>query len=192
MFDEGAPFYTAVLPVGGNNVTNDIVFGLKTSVPVAEQLKVQHATVDLRDIDPEEEIGVSVMGEDAGRTVNRYEVCQIAEARMREIFELIGAELRTAGSGMLPAGIILTGGAAQMPGLAELGRDVLQIPVRVAGPLGVAGLTDTITTPAFSTAIGLLRWGALNVVGAEPVRYDMAPAGGIVGRVRDAIRGFFP
>lgn len=192
MFDEGAPFYTAVLPVGGNNVTNDIVFGLKTSVPVAEQLKIQHATVDLRDIDQDEEISVSVMGEDAGRTVNRYEVCQIAEARMREIFELIATELRTAGSGMLPAGIILTGGAAQMPGITELGREVLQIPVRVAGPIGVSGLTDTITTPAFGTAIGLLRWGAMNVVGDEPVRYDMAPAGGLVARIRDTIRGFFP
>ena len=191
MFDEGAAFYTGVLPVGGINVTNDIVFGLKTSIAVAEQLKIQHATVDLRGIDPEEAISVSLLGEEA-RTVNRYELCQIAEARMREIFELIASELRAAGSGMLPAGLILTGGAAQMPGLPELGREVLQIPVRVAGPIGVAGLTDTITTPAFSTAIGLLRWGALNVVGDEPARYEMAPAGGILGRLRDALRSIFP
>ena len=192
MFDEGAPFYTGVLPVGGNNVTNDIAIGLKTSLAVAEQLKIQHGTCDLRGVDVEDDISVSVLGEEAGRTVNRLEVCQIAEARMREIFELIASELRTAGSGMLPAGLILTGGGAQMAGVAELGRDVLQIPVRVAGPIGVIGLTDTITTPAFSTAIGLLRWGAMNVVGDEPGRYETAPAGGILGRIRDALRSFFP
>ena len=168
------------------------MYGLKTSFAVAEQLKVLHATVDLRDVDPDEEIGVSVMGEDAGRTVNRYEVCQIAEARMREIFEMIGMVLEDEAAAMPRAGIILTGGAAQMPGITELGREVLQLPVRVAGPLRVSGLTDTITTPAYSTAVGLLRWGALNVVGDEAARYDTMPGGSVVGRVRDVIRGFFP
>jgi cell division protein FtsA len=105
---------------------------------------------------------------------------------------MIGAEMRAAGGGILPGGLILTGGAAQLAGVAELGREVLQIPVRVAGPAGVSGLTDTITTPAYSTAIGLLRWGAINVVGEDIVRYDMAPAGGLLGRLRDALRSLFP
>jgi cell division protein FtsA len=192
MFDEGSPFYTAVLPVGGNNVTNDIAIGLKTSLPVAEQLKVQHGTCDLRGVEPDEDISVSVLGEDAGRTVSRLEVCQIAEARMREVFELIAQEMRAASSGMLPAGLILTGGGAQLAGVAELGREVLQIPVRVAGPSGVGGLVDTITTPAYSTAIGLLRWGAANLVGEEPARYETAPGNGLLGRIRDGLRSLFP
>jgi cell division protein FtsA len=192
MFDEGSPFYVGVLPVGGNNVTNDIAIGLKTSLPVAEQLKIQHGTCDLRGVDAEQEISVAAFGEDAGRTVSRLEVSQIVEARMRELFEMVAAEMRTAGSGMLPAGLILTGGAAQLAGAADLGREVLQIPVRVAGPAGVSGLVDTITTPAYSTAIGLLRWGALNVVGEETVRYETVPAGGLVGRLRDALRSLFP
>jgi cell division protein FtsA len=192
LFDEGSPYYTGVLPVGGNNVTNDIAIGLKTSLPVAEQLKVRHGTCDLRGIDADDQISVETLGEDAGRTVSRLEVCQIVEARMRETFEMIGAEMRAAGSGMLPAGLILTGGAAQLAGAAELGREVLQIPVRVAGPAGVSGLVDTITTPAYSTAIGLLRWGAMNVVGEEAVRYETAPANGLFGRLRDALRRLFP
>jgi cell division protein FtsA len=192
LVDEGSPYYTGVLPVGGNNVTNDIAIGLKTSLPVAEQLKIQHGTCDLRGIDPDDEISVETLGEDAGRTVSRLEVCQIVEARMRETFEMIGAEMRAAGSGMLPAGLILTGGAAQLAGVAELGRDVLQIPVRIAGPTGVSGLVDTITTPAYSTSIGLLRWGAANVVGEETIRYETAPANGLFGRVRDALRSLFP
>jgi cell division protein FtsA len=192
MFESGSPFYVGVMPVGGNNVTNDIAYGLKTSLPVAEQLKIQYGTCDLRGIDPDDEISVAAFGEEAGRTVSRLEVGQYVEARMRETFEMIGAEMRAAGSGVLPAGLILTGGAAQLAGAAELGREVLQIPVRVAAPTGVSGLIDTITTPAYSTAIGLLRWGAINVVGEEIARFEMAPAGGLVGRVRDALRSLFP
>ena len=118
LFQDGSPFHTRVLPVGGNNVTNDVAIGLKTSLQVAEELKIRHGTADLRALEDEddEEISVSVLGEDAGRTVSRLEVCQIIEARMRETFELLGNEIRAAGVGMLPAGIILTGGAAQLAG----------------------------------------------------------------------------
>ncbi len=192
MFNEGSPFHTSVLPVGGNFVTNDVAIGVKTSLPVAEQLKVEHGTCDLRGVGEDEEITVSVLGDDAGRTISRLELCQIIEARMRETFELMGAEMRAAGAGMLPAGLILTGGAAQLSGLAELGRDVLQMPVRVVAPTAVTGLTDSIMTPAYSTAIGLLMWGARSLTDGEPMRYESAPAFGLLGRLRDALRSVFP
>lgn len=192
MFNEGSPFHTTVLPVGGNFVTNDIAIGIKTSLPVAEELKIRHGTCDLRGIGEDEEIPVAVLGEDAGRTVGRLELCQIIEARMRETFELLRAEMRSAGSGMLPAGLILTGGGAQLAGIAELGREVLEMPVRVVGPSGIGGLTDSILTPAYSTSIGLLLWGATFLDDGEPARFESAPMGGVLGRVRDAIRGIFP
>ena len=192
MFNEGSPFHTTVLPVGGGNVTNDIAIGMKTSLPVAEELKISHGTCDVRGITEDETISVSVLGEDAGRTVGRLELCRIIEARMRETFELLGGEMRSAGAGMLPAGLILTGGASQLAGIAELGREVLQMPVRVVAPTGIGGLTDSILTPAFSTSIGLLQWGATFLDEGEPARYESAPAAGILGRIRDAIRGLFP
>ena len=192
MFNEGSPFHTSVLPVGGNFVTNDVAIGIKTSLPVAEELKIRHGTCDLRGVGEDEEISVSVLGEEAGRTISRLELCQVIEARMRETFELLGAEMRSAGAGMLPAGLILTGGAAQLSGIAELGRDVLQMPVRVVAPTGVAGLTDSILTPAYSTAIGLLQWGARSLAEGEPARYESTPAFGILGRLRDALRSIFP
>jgi len=192
MFNEGSPFHTSVLPVGGNFVTNDVAIGIKTSIPVAEELKVRHGTCDLRGVTEDEEISVSVLGEEAGRTISRLELCQIIEARMRETFELLGAEMRSAGAGMLPAGLILTGGASQLSGIAELGREVLQMPVRVVAPTGVAGLTDSILTPAYSTAIGLLVWGARSLALDEPTRYESTPAFGILGRLRDALRSIFP
>jgi cell division protein FtsA len=192
LFQEGSPFHTRVLPVGGNNVTNDVAIGIKTSLAVAEELKVRHGSCDLRTVADDEEISVSVLGEDAGRTVARLEVCQIIEARMRETFELLRNEMRAAGAGVLPAGVILTGGAAQLSGIAELGREVLQMPVRVAGPSNIAGLIDTIMSPEYGTAVGLLQWGAVSLAGGEPVRYESAPVGGGIGRIRDALRSIFP
>jgi cell division protein FtsA len=192
MFADGSPLRTAVLPVGGNNVTNDVAIGLKTSLQVAEELKIQHGTCNLASVDDDEEITVSVLGEDAGRTIRRREVCEIIEARMRETFELVRGEMARAGSGMLPAGIILTGGAAQLAGAAELAREVLQMPVRIAAPTAIGGLTDTIMTPAYSTAVGLLQWGAQTLAEDEPSRYESAPAMGGLGRLRDALRSIFP
>ena len=192
MFSEGSPFYTGVIPVGGTNVTNDLAIGLKTSLHVAEELKIRHGTCDLDSVEDGDEISVSVLGEDAGRTVSRREVAEIIEARMRETFELIAAELRRGGAGMLPAGIILTGGASQLAGVAELGREVLQMPVRVAGPSNVGGLVETLLNPSYATAIGLLQWGAQSLNTGEAQRYESAPAMGGLGRIRDALRSIFP
>jgi cell division protein FtsA len=193
LFLEGSPFHTAVLPIGGNNVTNDLMIGLKTSLQVAEDLKIQHGSCDVRSVAPEELVTVSVFGEDQGRTIQRAEACDIIEARMREILEQLGAQISAAGKGgILPAGIVLTGGASQLHGIAELGREVLQMPVRVAGPTAVGGLVDHLLTPAFSTSIGLLRLWEHEFRIGEPGRYESAPAGGAFGRVRDWVRNLFP
>ena len=112
---------------------------------------------------------------------------------MREVFEKIGAEIERGGAtGMLPAGLVLTGGASQLSGTARLGRDVLQLPVRVAGPTGVEGLTDHLLTPAFSTSLGLLMWGARSVTGYEPLRYETTAGPSALNRVREWARGLFP
>jgi len=93
---------------------------------------------------------------------------------------------------MLPAGLVLTGGAAQLAGAARLGREVLQMPVRVAGPSGVSGLTDHLLTPAYSTALGLLIWGAQTVHGEDSRAYETAQGPGVLGRMRDWARGLLP
>jgi cell division protein FtsA len=192
LFLDGSPFKTAVLPVGGNNVTNDIAIGLKTSLQAAEELKIEQGSCDLSTVSDDDAISIAVLGEAAGRTVSRAELCGIIEARMREIFEMLSVEIRSSGEGMLPAGIVLTGGASQLAGAAALGREVLNMPVRVAGPVGVGGLTDNILNPAYSTAIGLLYWGAKGLESAARGPYPTAPAGGLFSRVRDAVRNVLP
>lgn len=187
LFVDGSPFHTAVLPIGGINVTNDVAIGLKTGLDTAEALKMSHGTCDRRTIDPDEIVRVG------DRDASLGEVTDIIEARMREIFEKIGEHLSAAGDeGMLPAGLVVTGGAAQLRGVAQLGREVLQMPVRVAAPGGVGGLVDNLLTPSYATSIGLLLWGARTVTEDDGRRYETAPARGSIGRMRDWVRGLFP
>lgn len=193
LFMEGSPFHTAVLPLGGNNVTNDIAIGLKTSLAAAEDLKIRVGTADPSGIDKDEQVDVAGIGEGDASSASRYELALIIEARMREVFEKIGEQIEKAGSGgMLPAGLVLTGGAAQLTGAARLGREVLQMPVRVAGPSGVSGLTDHLLTPAYSTSLGLLIWGAQTLHSDESRSYESAPGPGVLGRMRGWARGLLP
>ncbi|MBA3778611.1 MAG: cell division protein FtsA [Chloroflexi bacterium] len=193
LFMDGSPFHTVVIPIGGANVTNDMAIGLKTSLQVAEDLKVRHGTSDLRSVQPDQMLTVETIGDEAGRQIAQADLAAIIEARMRELFERIGDEISMAGhGGVLPAGVVLTGGAAQLTGAAELGREVLQMPVRVAAPAGVGGLVDNLLNPAYSTSIGLLLWGAHAIIGAEPGRFESAPAYGTFGRLRDWVRNLFP
>jgi cell division protein FtsA len=193
LYLDGSPFHTAVLPIGGMNVTNDLAIGLKSSLQAAEDMKIHHGTAWISSVGADEMVTVEGIGGEAGREVPRTQVADIIEARMRELFEKMAEEIGAAGhGGMLPAGLVLTGGGSQLVGAAELGREVLQMPVRVAAPAGVGGLVDHLLTPAFSTSIGLLLWGAQAVLAGEPGRYESAPAFGAAGRVREWVRNLFP
>jgi cell division protein FtsA len=193
LYAEGSPFRTSVVPLGGVNVTNDIAIGLKTNLVAAEQLKIRYGSVDPSMGDPDEEIPVEVIDQGGARAARRGDVAEIIEARMRELFEKIGDELDRGGQAQrLPAGLVLTGGGSLMAGAAELGREVLGIPVRLALPTGVGGLTDHLLTPAYSTSIGLLLWAAHVVTGQEHERIQPQPEQPSLGRLREWGRRLFP
>lgn len=193
LFLEGSPFHTAVLPLGGSHVTNDVAIGLKTTIGVAERLKVEAGSADPRLIDPTEPISLALADELDGRMPYRLELAEVIEARMREIFEKIGEEIERGGPNQrLPAGLVLTGGGALLAGAADLGREVLQLPVRVAAPGGIGGLTDGLIDPRFATSVGLLRWAVRYDGSAEPNRFETAPAGGMADRVRTWLGRLFP
>ncbi len=193
LYLEGSPFHTSVLPLGGLNVTNDVAIGLKTNLVAAEQLKLRFGTADPSSVSEDERIALDLVGEEGDRMADRIEVARIIEARTREILEKLGEQIEKGSHGMrLPAGLVLTGGGALLAGTADLGREVLGMPVRVATPSGVDGLTDGLLSPAYSTSIGLLCWAARVVTAHEPVRYESAPAGGSLGRLREWFRTLFP
>ena len=190
LFDDGSPFHTSVLPVGGNNVTNDVAIGLKTRSrsPSAQDGARHRRPAGRRGRRGDQ---VSVLGEDAGRTVDRLEVCQIIEARMRETFELLrprcGARVTGAAGGDDPdrwCGAARRGRRAGPRGAGDAGPD------RRAG--GHLGPDRHDLTPAYATSVGLLRWGATSIAMGEPSSYGSAPAAGGFGRIRDALRSIFP
>jgi cell division protein FtsA len=193
IFSDGAVFHSAVLPVGAINVTNDVAIGLRTSLNLAEEIKIKHGTANLNEVQPEELLNVAVLGESGGQTIQRRRLSEVIEARMAEIYSLIAEEVKRSGhAGMLPAGAVLTGGGARLSGAAELAREVLQMPVRIGSPQGVGGLMDQLGNPAFSTSIGLLLWGA-NHLGEEPIGYAAgSPVTAGFSRVADWLRGLFP
>jgi len=160
VFADGSICHTVVLPVGGNSLTNDISVGLCTPFAVAEQLKLKYGHALPEMIEPAELIDVTAFGEAQVQSIPRVQLVQILEARAEEIFALVQEEIKRSGrEGLLPAGLVLTGGAVELPGFKELGREMLQIPVRIGHARNIGGLVDAVSSPAYATAVGLLQWG---------------------------------
>lgn len=161
-FEEGDILDIAILPLGSEHVTTDIAIGLRTTIDVAEKLKLEYGSVLPKDIGKKEEIDLFDLGEAEHELVLRKYAGEIMEARLEEILDKVDAVFKKLGrSGMLPAGLILTGGGAKLPGLVELAKRKLRLPATLGYPLNLTSVTDKINDLSFSTAIGLVRWGAL-------------------------------
>lgn len=161
VFEEGATLHTAVLGVGGENVTNDIAIGLRTSVDAAEKIKIEYGTCVPEDVSDRETIDLSLISKIDSMIVSKKQMAEIINARYYEIFHLIKQELRAIGrDGMLPAGVVLTGAGIKMPGVIDLAREVLGLPVQIGFPQNYEGVVDKIEDPSYSTAIGLVLWGS--------------------------------
>lgn len=161
VFADGSVCSTSAIGVAGNHVTKDLALGLRAPFSVAEQVKIQYGSALASAVDANDVLEVQTFDEEEGELISRRLVADIIESRMQEILCLIQAEIRRAGfDGQLPAGLVLVGGTAELRDIRMLGREVLQVPVRVGTPGGAIGLTDTISRPAYATTIGLLLWAA--------------------------------
>ena len=159
VYAEGAIVHTAVLPVGGIHMTRDLVVALRVPQPSAEQAKRKHGHVIPSLVGEDEEVEIDAFGTEGVKTVSRRLMAQVLQARTEELFELVRAEIkRGADLDMLSAGVVLTGGAAALPGIEMLAEDVLSLPARVGRPQHLAGLSDILNDPAYATSVGLLRW----------------------------------
>jgi cell division protein FtsA len=161
VYVDGHVWHTMVLAVGGNHITNDIATGLRLPLAQAEEIKIKHGYALKSGVGAEEYLTVRAYGEDAPVKISRQDLAHIIEARVEEIFTLILQEIKRSGyDGLLPAGMVLTGGTSALPGIRQLANQVLGIPVRTAGPEKMVGLVDQLKSPAYSTGFGLLQWAA--------------------------------
>jgi len=162
IYVDGKVWHTMVLAVGGNHLSADIAHGLRLPIAQAEEIKLQQGYAIRAEVGAEDYFDIRPFGEDKAVQINKQELVHIIEARVEEIFELSLQEIKRSGyDGLLPAGMVLTGGTSALPAIRDLANDVLGIPVRIAQPENIVGMVDQLHSPAYSTGVGLLRW-ALN------------------------------
>jgi len=162
IYIDGDIWHTMVLAVGGNHVTNDIAHGLRMPIDQAEEMKKQHGYAIEKEVQDNEIFSVRSFSEEQPIQVSRKELAHIIEARVEEIFEMLLQEIKRSGyDGLLPAGMVLTGGTSALPGIRALASRTLGLPVRIAQPENLMGLTDQLNSPAYSTSVGLLYWALL-------------------------------
>lgn len=161
VFEDGATLHTAVIPVGSENVTNDVAIGMRTSIDTADKVKIEYGSVIPEDVNDRETIDLSLISKIDTHVVSKRQVCEIIQARYHEIFVLVKDELaKIHRDGMLPAGVMLTGAGSKMPGVIDLARETLNLPAQIGFPTNYDGVVDKIDDPAYATAIGLLLWGS--------------------------------
>lgn len=160
IFAEGAIKHTAVIPIAGDQVTNDIAVALRTPTQSAESIKIQYgcALAQLANID--EIVEVPCVSDRAARRLSRVTLAEVIEPRFEELFSLVQAELRRSGfEDLLGSGVVVTGGSARMEGVVELAEDIFKMPVRLGVPRHIVGLVDVVRNPIYATGVGLLLYG---------------------------------
>ncbi len=160
IFTEGAIKHTGVIPIAGDQVTNDIAMALRTPTQYAEEIKIKYACALTQLAGEGETIKVPSVGERPPRDLSRQALAEVVEPRYDELFTLVQAELRRSGyEDMIAAGIVLTGGTSKMEGVVELAEEIFHMPVRIGVPQEVQGLTDIVRNPIYATSVGLLQYG---------------------------------
>jgi cell division protein FtsA len=192
VFSGGAIRHTAVIPIAGDQVTNDIAVSMRTPTQYAEDIKIRHACALSQLANPDESIEVPGVGERPARRLARQTLAEVVEPRYEELFNLVRDELRRSGfEEAIAAGIVLTGGSARMEGAIELAEEIFHMPVRLGQPQGVKGLSEVVNSPAYATAVGLLLYARENSV---PPARSAGLADGVSGafqRMKGWVKGSF-
>ncbi len=171
VFTGGAIRHTAVIPIAGDQVTNDIAMALRTPTQNAEEIKIKYACALTQLAGADETIKVPSVGDRAPRDLSRQALAEVVEPRYEELFTLVQSELRRSGfEDMIPAGIVITGGSSTMEGVVELAEEIFHMPVRLACPQAVSGMTEVVNNPIYATGVGLLIHGFRQMdLGRAPV-----------------------
>ena len=181
--------HTHVLALGGQNLTNDIAFGLRTPIAAAERIKLKYGCALTDMVRHDEFIEVPTVGGRDPSRISRQILAEICEPRMEEILCLVNRTLENSGyKNFLGAGVVLTGGTALIEGCQELGTQIFNLPTRIGYPRNVGGLKDVVNSPKFSTAVGLLRYGAEKEVSGQkkftPTHSESGVFEGLLARMK--------
>lgn len=192
VYEEGEVLHIATIPIGSEHITNDIAIGLRTSIDIAELVKIHYGDAQAKHVTKKEKIDLTTVGSETAEEVSRHFVAQIIEARVTELLEKINEELIFIHrKGMLPAGVVFTGGGAKLEGLIDCAKDVLELPASLGYPLDVVSVSDKVHDLSFSTAIGLVYWGAQIDVPKKGVGVDSSSILRVGQKISERLRSFF-
>ncbi|MDD2684841.1 MAG: cell division protein FtsA [Gallionella sp.] len=191
VFTGGSIRHTAVIPIAGDQITNDIAMALRTPTQDAEDIKIKHGCA-LRQLADEGVIEVPGVGERGPRMLSRQTLAEVIEPRVEELFSLVQQELRRSGfEDLLSSGIVLTGGSSALQGMVELGEEIFHMPVRLGIPKNVGGLSDVVKTPRMATCAGLLLYGLEHHVRNEETRAKSSSFDDVLARMKAWFQGNF-
>lgn len=192
IYTNGVLHHCAVIPVAGNQVTSDIAKIFRTPLSHAEQIKVQYASARSSLVSREDSIEVPSVGGRPSRTMSRHTLAEVVEPRYQELFELVLSELKNSGlEEQVAAGIVLTGGTASIEGAVDIAEATFGMPVRVASPLPVKGLFEYVDQPIYSTGLGLLHYGARELLERQTERPERPGVTNLWSRVQSWFKGEF-
>jgi cell division protein FtsA len=193
IFKDGAIRHTGVIPIAGDQVTNDIAMALRTPTPNAEEIKIKYACALAKLTSPEETIKVPSVGDREPRDLSRQALAEVVEPRYDELFTLVLSELRRSGyEDLIAAGIVLTGGTSKMEGVIELAEEIFHLPVRLGAPQNIRGLRDIVNNPIYSTGVGLLLYAMKqHQEGSRTVQLGRDNQQSLLGRIKRLFQNTF-
>jgi cell division protein FtsA len=191
IFTGGAIRHTAVIPIAGDQITNDIAMALRTPTKDAEDIKIKYGCA-LRQLADDAPIEVPGVGERGARMLSRQTLAEVIEPRVEELYSLVQTELRRSGfEDLLSSGIVITGGSSALHGMVELGEEIFHMPVRLGLPRYVGGLSDVVKTPRFSTGVGLLLYGLEQQQRHEAARVHSGSFSDVLDRMKSWFQNNF-
>jgi len=192
VFSEGAIKHTAVIPIAGDQVTNDIAVALRTPTQYADEIKIKYACALRQLANADETIEVPSVGDRPPRKLSRQTLAEVVEPRYDELLSLVLSELRKSGfEDIIAAGVVMTGGSSKMDGVVDLAEEIFHMPVRLGSPQYVSGLSDVVSNPIHATGVGLLLFGEQHQ--SSGTQYFSTEGGmkGIWGRMKSWFQGNF-
>lgn len=192
IFSDGAIRHTAVIPIAGDQVTNDIAVAFHTPTPAAEELKKKHGCALVQLVDETQIIETPSMGGRPPRTLSRQNLAEIIEPRIEELLVLIQAELRRSGfEELIGSGIVMTGGSSRIEGMMELAEEVFHLPVRLGVPNYSGSLSEVVKNPIYATGIGLIQFGQANRSQIAQLNQSSSPFKAVLDRMKSWFKGSF-
>jgi cell division protein FtsA len=193
IFEENDLLHSAIFPVGSRHITNDLAIALRTSMDIAERIKLEHGgTSDGEDARRRDVVDLSQLLREDGAT-SRKQLTRVVDARAHELLDMVATELKKVSkNGLLPAGVVLSGGGSNLPGFARFVKEYLRLPVRIVQPAHVHGTSDIVTDPAYTVPIGLILWGMEQELAGIKSRTIFSDQDSVVKKALDWLKNFLP